>query len=95
MWLLTSLIAAIIATAAWVFADKKYRFGFLALMLWGLSIMVLIDHVLGYDGREFLQMETEGLISNGLVLGIAMLIPILIVWETRLVIDKLKMEKTR
>ena len=50
MWLITSFVAAVSVTAAWVFASKKYRLGFLALMLWGLTVMVLVDHVLGYEG---------------------------------------------
>ena len=92
MWLITSFIAAIIATAAWVFAPKKYKLNFLALLLWGLSIMVLVDHILGFEGGEFLEMETDGLIGNGLVLGIAMLLPIFLVWEISLLIAKLKGE---
>jgi hypothetical protein len=90
MWLITSLIAAIAVTAIWVFAPKKYQLSFLALMLWGLSIMVLVDHILGYEGGAFVEMETDGLISNGIVLGIVMLIPIFIIWEISLIRLKLK-----
>jgi len=95
MWLITSFIAAVGVTAAWVFAGKKYRLGFLALMLWGLSAMVLVDHVMGYEGGAFLEMETEGLIGNGVVLGIAMLIPVFIIWEIPLAISKIKGELVR
>ncbi|MFH1234057.1 MAG: hypothetical protein V1493_00385 [Candidatus Diapherotrites archaeon] len=94
MWLITSFIAAIIATAAWAFAPKKYRLDFLALMLWGLATMVLVDHLMGFEGGQFIKMETDGLIANGTVLGIAMLMPILIIWEIRIVIAKLKGEIT-
>ncbi|RLJ08879.1 MAG: hypothetical protein DRP13_00280 [Candidatus Aenigmatarchaeota archaeon] len=87
MWLITTLIAAIGATAAWMVAPKKYRLDFLSIMLWGASIMIFIDHVLGYSGGEFLEMSTEGLITNSVVLGIAMLIPIFIIWEIAAIIS--------
>ena len=90
MWLITSFVAAIAVTAVWVFAQKKYQLGFLSLMLWGLTIMVFVDHVLGYQGGPFIEMETDGMISNGLVLGIAMLIPIFVIWEISLVHAKFK-----
>jgi hypothetical protein len=90
MWLITSFIAAIAVTALWIFAPKKYQFGFLGLMLWGLAIMVLVDHILGYQGGQFIEMETDGLITNGAVLGITMLLPIFIIWEISLAHSKLK-----
>ena len=92
MWLVTTLIAAIIVTIFWFEAPKKYKLNSLALMLWGLSVMIFVDHVLGYEGGAFLEMETDGLISSGVVLGIAMLIPIFIIWEAAIVISKLKTE---
>jgi len=94
MWLITSFIAATAVTALWIFSPKKYQFGFLGLMLWGLSIMVLVDHIMGYEGGAFVEMETEGLIPNGVVLGITMLIPIFIIWELSLVHTKLKRKIT-
>jgi hypothetical protein len=90
MWLITSFIVAIVITAVWIFAPKKYQLGFLGLMLWGLVIMVLVDHIMGYGGGAFIEMETTGLITNGTVLGITMLIPIFIVWEISLVYSKSK-----
>jgi hypothetical protein len=90
MWLITSFIATIAITAVWIFAPKKYQLGFLGLMLWGLAIMVLVDHIMGYEGGAFIEMETNGLIKNGTVLGITMLIPIFIVWEISLVYSKSK-----
>ena len=85
MWLITTLIAAIVVTAAWYIAPKKYKLNFLSLMLWGSSLMILVDHIIGYEGGAFLELETEGLITNGTLLGIAMLIPILIFWEIVLI----------
>jgi hypothetical protein len=92
MWLITSFVAAIIATLAWLVYSKKYKLNFLALMLWGLSVMLLVDHIMGYEGGSFIEMETDGLIQNGLVLGIAMLIPVFIAWEIVLVVSKMKGE---
>jgi hypothetical protein len=82
MWLITTLIAAIVVTAAWHIAPRKYKLNFLSLMLWGSSLMILVDHIIGYEGGAFLELETEGLIT---LLGIAMLIPILIFWEIVLI----------
>jgi len=94
MWLITSFIAAITVTVLWVFAPKKYQLNFLVLMLWGLTIMVLIDHIMGYESGSFIQMETDGLITNGVVLGIVMLIPIFLIWEISLIHSKFKRKIT-
>jgi len=80
MWLITTFIASLIATFFWQVLKKKYQLGFLSLMLWGSTIMILIDHILGYEGSQFLEIETNGLITNGMWLGLAMLIPVLFIW---------------
>lgn len=90
MWLVTTLIAALFVTAVGFFAPKKYKLGALSMMLWGAAVMIFIDHVLGYEGGEFLEMHTNGLITNGVVLGIAMLIPIFTIWEIMVLISKRK-----
>ena len=90
MWLVTTLIAAIVVTALWYFTKNNYRLDLLALMLWGTSIMILVDHILGYEGGEFISLETEGLITNSTLLGIVMLIPIFILWEIVLILRKPK-----
>ncbi len=95
MWLITTLLAAVISTAFWMFSPEKYKLRILSLMLWGASVMIFVDHVLGYEGGEFIEMTTEGMITNGTVLGIAMLIPILIVWELYVIISMKKGEKRR
>ncbi len=92
MWLITSSIAAIIVTAIWAYAPKKYKLGNLALMLWGLSLLIFVDHTLGYEGGPFIEMETDGLIESGTVMGLAMLVPVFLIWEIQLVISKLKNE---
>ena len=45
-------------------------------MLWGAFIMILVDHILGYEGGAFIEIETDGLIKSGFVLGLAMLVPV-------------------
>lgn len=90
MWLITTVIAAIAVTAAWYFTKRNYRLDMLSLMLWGTSIMILVDHILGYEGGEFIELETEGLITNGALLGIVMLLPIFILWEIVLILTKPK-----
>ncbi|MEM2192617.1 MAG: hypothetical protein QXG38_03280 [Candidatus Hadarchaeales archaeon] len=75
MWLITTLIAAIIATTAKFLSQPKYRLGLLSLMFWGATVMILVDHVLGYEGGEFLDASLEAL-----GIGIAMIIPVLVIW---------------
>jgi len=80
MWLIITVISATIATLLWKFSPKNYRLDILSLMLWGASIMILVDHIIGYEGGEFFEITTEGLITNSSILGIIMLIPVFIVW---------------
>jgi hypothetical protein len=70
MWLITTFIAAIAVTAVWFVAPRKYQLGFLGIMLWGLAAMIFVDHIMGYEGGSFVEMETGGLIQNGVVLGL-------------------------
>jgi ABC-type transport system involved in multi-copper enzyme maturation permease subunit len=93
MWLITTMIAAIFVTAIWYIKPKIYKLDILSLMLWGTSIMILVDHILGYEGGTFIEMETEGLITNGTLLGIVMIIPILVLWEIILITTKPKKEQ--
>ncbi len=98
MWLITTLLAAAGATALWMLYTpvkrRRYRLSFLCLMLWGASAMILTDHVIGYDGGDFIQMETDGLIANGALLGMAMLVPILIIWALYVLLSANKTRKT-
>jgi len=91
----TTVIAAIAVTAIWYIKPKVYKLDLLSLMLWGTSIMILVDHVLGYEGGEFLEVQTDGLITNGTLLGIVMIIPILIIWEIILIISRPKEKVVR
>ena len=81
MWLITTLIAAVAATLAWYFIPgRRYRLEALAMMLWGLGAMILVDHILGYEGGAFLEAETDGLVTNAYLLGALMLVPVLAAW---------------
>ncbi|MCM8763564.1 MAG: hypothetical protein NC927_00525 [Candidatus Omnitrophica bacterium] len=90
MWLVTTALFAVGVTILNLVLPKKYKLGFLALMLWGATIMILIDHILGYEGGPFLEKTTEGLIKNGTFLGIVMLIPILGIWAVSFLITNVK-----
>jgi len=59
-------------------------------MLWGAVAMIFIDHILGYEGGAFLEKATDGMIKNGSLLGIAMLLPVFIIWGVSLLISNLK-----
>lgn len=84
MWLVISLAAALAASAACLLlpsARGKRNLGFLALMLWGLAIMVSVDRAISFmQGGPLLEISTPGLIGNGALLGIAMLVPVLLIW---------------
>ncbi len=90
MWLATTSIAAAGVTLAKFVLPRDYKLGFLALMLWGAVAMILIDHILGYEGGAFLEKATDGMIKNGAVLGIAMLVPVFIIWGMSVLTSNLK-----
>lgn len=90
MWLVTTSVVAVGATVARFVLPKAYKLGFLALMLWGAAAMILVDHILGYEGGAFLEKTTDGMIQNSAALGIAMLVPVLIIWGTSFLIANLK-----
>jgi hypothetical protein len=93
MWLITTLIAALMATLMWYLLKKRYKLGLLSLMLWGATIMILVDHILGYEGGKFLETETGGMIRNSFLLGIIMLIPVFLIWFIALFSSKIKMSR--
>ena len=90
MWLVTTSIAAAGAIVARFVLPRNYKLGFLALMLWGAAAMILIDHILGYEGGAFLEKTTNGMIQNSAGLGIAMLVPVFVIWGISLLIANLK-----
>jgi len=74
----------------WHIKPKIYKLDILSLLLWGTSIMILVDHILGYEGGGFIEIETDGLIANGTLLGIVMLIPVFVLWAVILIMSKPK-----
>jgi hypothetical protein len=90
MWLATTSIAAGCATVANFVWPKKYKLGFLALMLWGAVAMILVDHIFGYEGGAFLEKTTDGMIKDSTILGLAMLAPVFIIWGISLLISHLR-----
>ena len=85
MWLVILAFAATIATAIWYTQaeNDKYLLKLLSLILWGTTIMVMVDHTLPFliEGGEFFEMTTEAM-----VLGGVMLIAALGVWEGALLL---------
>jgi hypothetical protein len=87
MWLVTTVIAAVITTGLW-YKFPKYRLEVPAIMFWGSAIMILVDHILLYEGGDFLELETDGLVPNATLLGILMIIPVIITWLIVLLVKK-------
>ncbi|MEM1991207.1 MAG: hypothetical protein QXL13_01015 [Nitrososphaerota archaeon] len=85
MWLVVLAMAATLSTAIWYSKAENdvYMLKLLSLIFWGATIMVFIDHVMGYlmEGGAFLEMSVEAA-----VLGFILLIFALIVWEIVLII---------
>jgi len=83
MWLIVTFVFAVIVSLMHLkIKNKKLRLDFFALMLWGAFVMILVDHIIGFitEGGNFIEFTTEGLISSGVMLGIAMFMPILVIW---------------
>ncbi len=85
MWLVELSLVAVIVTAIWYIKEDSdsYNLGFLTLILWGTTIMVFVDHVMGYimEGGEFIEMT-----KNATVLGIVLTIVALGIWELSLIL---------
>lgn len=93
MWFIIPLFFAITASVLCYVFKNKYKLSFLCLMLWGSTIMILIDNVFTYKGSLFLAFETEGLFTNASLLAVLMLIPIFIVWLIALAVSKFQKQK--
>jgi hypothetical protein len=85
MWLIILAFAATIVTPIWysMAENDKYLLKYLCLILWGATIMVFVDHTVSFltEGGEFIELTLDATI-----LGIAMLIVALIIWEIILLI---------
>jgi len=80
MWLIILAFAAAIVTPIWysMAEEDKYLLRLLCLILWGATIMVFVDHAMGFlmEGGEFLELTLDAT-----VLGFAMLTVALVIWE--------------
>jgi len=79
MWLVIISFAAVITTAMWyAFDNGQYKLSWLSLILWGSSIMIFVDHVMGYieEGGEFIETTL-----NATLLGIVLLMVAIMIWE--------------
>jgi len=80
MWLMILALAAAITTPIWysMAEDDKYLLKYLCLILWGATIMVLVDHTVSclVFGEEFWDFSLEAAL-----LGIVMLTAGLVLWE--------------
>lgn len=90
MWLATTFISALIFTFLALLFKNKFKLGFISLMLWGATIMILVDHLLGYTGGAFLETETNGMIKNSTLLGIIMAAPVVFIWLIALFDSRIK-----
>ncbi|MBN1390735.1 MAG: hypothetical protein JXA22_08855 [Candidatus Thermoplasmatota archaeon] len=80
MWLIILALAAALSTLIWyasVKARKTYKLGVLNLILWGTTVMVLVDHVIGYitEGGVFMEMTLDAFL-----LSMVLLVTALLVW---------------
>jgi peptidoglycan biosynthesis protein MviN/MurJ (putative lipid II flippase) len=86
MWLIMTALAAVITTAIWYIKSPgdKYKLGLLSLMFWGATLMWLVDHVMAYvtEGGEFFEINLDATL-----LGVAVIIFALFVWEIVLLVS--------
>jgi len=86
MWLIMTALAAVIVTAIWYIRapEDKYKLGLLSLFFWGATLMWLVDHVMAYltEGGEFFEINLDATL-----LGVAVIVLALFVWEIVLVVS--------
>jgi hypothetical protein len=86
MWLIMTALAAVIATAIWYVKapEDKYKLGLLSLFFWGATLMWIVDHVIAYitEGGEFFEINLDATL-----LGVAVIVFALFVWEIVLVVS--------
>jgi hypothetical protein len=84
MWIISTSIAAIITTAIWYIKDPqgKYKLNTLSLMLWGATLMMFIDGMMGFRSEgSFLDLSL-----TPTILAIIVVIAALTAWEVVLFI---------
>jgi peptidoglycan biosynthesis protein MviN/MurJ (putative lipid II flippase) len=86
MWLIMTALAAVIVTAVWYVKapEDKYKLGLLSLFFWGATLMWMVDHVMAYitEGGEFFEINLDATL-----LGVAVIVLALFVWEIVLVVS--------
>lgn len=86
MWLIMTLLAAIITTVIWYSKapEDKYKLGLLSLIFWGATLMWLVDHIMAYltEGGEFFEINLDATL-----LGVSVIILALLVWEIVLLVS--------
>ena len=85
MWLLILAYSAVIATVLWYVKaeNDRYMLKLLSLILWGATVMVFVDHLVGYltEGGKFVEVSLEATL-----VGLFMLLTALVIWEVILLI---------
>lgn len=80
VWLIILAFAAAVVTPIWYAKaeEDKYMLKVLCSILWGATIMALVDRVIGFltEGGEFLKLTLDAA-----VLGFVMLTAALVIWE--------------
>jgi hypothetical protein len=86
VFLIMTLLAAIITTAIWYIKapEDKYKLGLLSSLFWGASIMWLIDHIIAFltEGGEFFEIN-----QDATLLGISTILIALLIWQAVLLIS--------
>ena len=95
MWLVALAMAAVTSTMLWYFKDDgRYRLDVLSLILWGSTIMVFVDHAMGYynevilaglEGGEFVEVSWQAFMLSILLVCVAIAL-----WELYLIFRKPK-----
>ena len=83
-WLITTSLAAVVSTLIWYIKSPgdKYKLGLLSLIFWGATVMIFIDHLIGYitERGEFLEMTAEA----GII-GLSLIVTALVIWVIAIV----------
>ena len=95
MWLVALALATVISTMLWYFKDDgRYRLDVLSLIFWGSTIMVFVDHAIGYynevilaglEGGEFVEVSWQAFMLSILLVCVAIAL-----WELYLIFRKPK-----
>ena len=89
MWLITTSLAAVITTAVWCIKDPegKFKLGFLSFLFWGATLMIFVDHLMGYiiERGEFLEINPDAAL-----LGLVLITVALVIWAIALLLKRLR-----